>query len=265
MSGWASAVLAALAPAPVPAAAIARRLPPLAPLLLAAAACAGVPGTEPPRHRLTPGQEAILEPQGISDPFERINRGVYNFNKLADDYVLLPAVRAYRFVVPDFVEDRVTSFFSNLLELRNGLNGAAQLRGEPTGTALGRLMINSSLGVLGLFDVATPLGYPVREEDFGQTLGWYGVGGGPYLVLPILGPSNLRDTGGLVVDQVAQTTLPVVAAVNDEVFFSPAVYALYVIDRRKLQPFRYWESGTPFEYELVRYLYTRKRELDIRK
>lgn len=240
-----------------------RRLAPLA--ALAVAACSGTSGTEPPLHRLTPGEQETLQPRGIYDPIEPVNRAVYNFNKVADDYVLLPAVRAYRYVVPDFVEDRVTSFFNNLLEIRNGLNGALQLRAEPTGTALGRLMINSSLGVLGLFDVATPLGYPVHEEDFGQTLGWYGVGGGPYLVLPILGPSNLRDTTGLATDTVAQATLPGVGVINEEVFLDPAVYALYVIDRRKLQPFRYYESGTPFEYDFVRYFYNRKRELDILK
>jgi phospholipid-binding lipoprotein MlaA len=105
----------------------------------------------------------------------------------------------------------------------------------------------------------------VHEEDFGQTLGWYGIGAGPYLVLPILGPSNLRDTTGLATDAIAQATIPVAATVNDEVFRDPAVYALYLVDRRKLQPFRYYESGTPFEYDFVRYFYTRKRELDILK
>lgn len=240
---------------------ILRRLAPL--VALWAAACSGTPGTRPPLHPLAPEQQELLSARSIYDPLEPLNRGIYNFNKVADDYVLLPVVRAYRFVLPDFVEDRVTSFFNNLLEIRNGLNGALQLRAEATGTAIGRLMINSSLGVLGLFDVATPLGYLVHEEDFGQTLGRYGVGNGPYLVLPILGPSNLRDTAGLTTDALAQMTLPVAGTINEEVFFSPAVYALYVVDRRKLQPFRYWESGTPFEYELVRFLYTRKRELDI--
>jgi phospholipid-binding lipoprotein MlaA len=241
----------------------ARRLAPLAALVLAA--CSGTPGTIPPQHRLAPGQQEALRDESIADPLERWNRGVYNFNKVADDYVLLPAVRAYEFVVPDFVEERVTSFFNNLLEIRNGLNGALQLRPEPTSRAIGRFMINSSLGVFGLFDVATPLGQPVHEEDFGQTLGRWGVGNGPYLVLPILGPSNLRDTAGLVADNVAVATLPVASTINEEVFFSPAVYALYVVDRRRIQPFRYYESGNVFEYDLVRYLYTRKRELDIRK
>jgi phospholipid-binding lipoprotein MlaA len=240
-----------------------RRLVPFAALALAA--CSGTPGTVPPQHRLDPGQEEALRDESIFDPLEPWNRGVYNFNKVADDYVLLPAVRAYQFIVPDFAEERVTSFFNNLLEIRNGLNGALQLRPEPTGQAIGRFMINSSLGVFGLFDVATPLGYPAHEEDFGQTLGRWGVGNGPYLVLPILGPSNLRDTAGLVTDNVATTTLPVASTINDEVYFNPGVYALYVVDRRKIQPFRYHESGNVFEYDLVRFLYTRKRELDIRK
>ena len=241
-----------------------RRLARLGALLLLAA-CAETPGTQPPLHALTPTQQEELGKNDVYDPFERVNRGVYNFNKVADDYVLLPAVGAYEFVVPVFVQDRVTNFFNNLLEFRNGINGALQLRREPAGYAIGRLMINSSLGVFGLFDVATPLGYPVHEEDFGQTLGWWGVGNGPYLVLPLLGPSNLRDTTGLVVDTVLQSSLPVVRTVNEDVFFSPAVYALYAIDRRRIQPFRYWESGTPFEYDLVRFLYTRKRELDIQR
>jgi phospholipid-binding lipoprotein MlaA len=240
-----------------------RRLAPFAALALAA--CSGTPGTIPPQHRLAPGQEEALRHESIWDPLEPWNRGVYNFNKVADDYVLLPAVRAYEFVVPDFAEERVTDFFNNLLEIRNGLNGALQLRAEPTGQAIGRFMINSSLGVFGLFDVDTPLGYPVHDEDFGQTLGWWGAGTGPYLVLPILGPSNLRDTTGLVADTAANSTLPLASTINEEVFFNPAVYALYVVDRRRIQAFRYYESGNAFEYDLVRYLYTRKRELDIRK
>ena len=110
---------------------------------------------------------------------------------------------------PDFVEDRISSFFNNLSEFRNGLNGALQGRADVAGTALSRLLVNSTVGIVGLFDVATGFGIPEHEEDFGQTLGRWGMRSGPYIVLPILGPSNLRDAGGFAADTAATNFLPV--------------------------------------------------------
>lgn len=133
------------------------------------------------------------------------------------------------------------------------------------GTALRRFLINSTVGVLGLFDPATGLGYRQRPEDFGQTLGRWGVGDGPYLVLPVLGPSNARDTVGVAGDTAATQFVPGISDINDAVYFNAAVYALYFIDQRHRVGFRYFASGSPFEYDLVRFVYTKERELDIRK
>ncbi len=199
------------------------------------------------------------------DPFESVNRGIYKFNDRVDKAVLRPTARVYQRVVPSFVRQSVSNAFSNVNDVRVGLNNALQGKFAVAYSDFGRVMMNSTLGVLGLFDIASEAGIEKHQEDFGQTLGWWGVGNGPFLVLPILGPSNLRDTAGLITDNVAAGALPVASTINDEVFFGPAVYALYVIDRRKIQPFRYHESGNVFEHDLVRYLYTRKRELDIRR
>jgi phospholipid-binding lipoprotein MlaA len=175
----------------------------------------------------------------------------------------LPVVEGYEYVTPDPVERSVSNFFSNLSELRNGWNGILQGRGEVFGTALGRFMINSTLGVFGLFDPATAFGYEQRPEDLGQTLGRWGVPAGPYLVLPILGPSNARDATGVAGDTAATNLVPGVKDINERVYFNAAVYALYFIDQRHRVDFRYYQSGSPFEYDLVRFLYTKKRELDL--
>lgn len=247
-----------------------RRLPALGlalAALLGLAACAGGAGTgsgtATPLHRASPA-ELASDPIRVYDPFEPVNRGIYSFNASFDRFVYLPALNIYQTVTPNFVEDRVSAFFNNLTEFRNGLNGALQLRREVAGTAIYRLFVNSTLGVFGLFDVATPLGHPAAPEDFGQTLGYWGSPPGPYLVLPVLGPSNLRDTTGFAVDTGVTGMLPPASTVNDSVFFNPAVYVLYVLDQRKQTGFRYHATGSPFEYELVRYLYTQARAFQIR-
>jgi phospholipid-binding lipoprotein MlaA len=237
--------------------------------LLLLEACAATPGEKlgsiPPRSPVTPQEQVKTYSIDVWDPLEGFNRGVYRFNTQFDRWVFLPVVHGYEYLIPDAVERSVSNFFSNLSELRNGLNGALQGRGEVFGTALGRLAINSTVGVLGLFDPATRFGLPQRPEDLGQTLGRWGVPAGPYLVLPVLGPSNARDATGVAGDTAATNLLPVVEDINDWVYFNAGVYALYFIDQRHRVNFRYYQSGSPFEYDLVRFLYTKKRELDIEK
>lgn len=197
----------------------------------------------------------------VYDPWERANRGIYLFNAQFDRYVFLPLVNAYRFVTPDFIEERVTNVFSNLTELPTFVNASLQLNAPHMGRSAIRFFINSTVGLLGLIDIATPLGYPQEREDFGQTLGVWGVGAGPYLVLPVLGPSSLRDAVGAVVDSI-----PASLAVPPEVSRDPsytATYGLRPIDARKNTGFRYYMTGSPFEYEQVRLLYTQKRKLDV--
>lgn len=232
----------------------------------ALAACSTVPaqnlGQERPRHVFDPDGDRpyVLE---VFDPFEGFNRGTYAFNAAFDEYVFLPVVRAYETVLPDVVEDRISSFFSNLAEIRNAANGLLQLRPEVASRAVMRFAVNSTVGLLGLFDVAGALGMTQQNEDFGQTLGWWGVTPGAYLVLPVLGPSSLRDTTGLVTDTVAGMTVPPASTLNTEVYFNPGVYAVQAIDERHRTTFRYHASGSPFEYDLVRFLFIKRRELEI--
>jgi phospholipid-binding lipoprotein MlaA len=135
-----------------------------------------------------------------ADPLEGMNRATFKFNDAVDKAVLTPVAKGYQAVTPSFVRAGVTNAFSNIGDVSNSVNNL--LQGKPTNAIsdLGRLLVNSTLGILGLFDVATPMGLQKNNEDFGQTLGKWGVGSGPYLVLPLLGPSTLRDAVGRVPD-----------------------------------------------------------------
>ena len=134
------------------------------------------------------------------DPFESMNRAVFTFNENADEYVIKPVAEAYQFVLPDFVRTGVTNFFSNIGDVFVAVNNL--LQGKPGNAAndIGRFLVNSTIGILGLFDVATEAGLEKNKEDFGQTLGVWGVPSGPYVVLPLFGPSSVRDTAGLALD-----------------------------------------------------------------
>ena len=199
-------------------------------------------------------------PLSVYDPWETFNRGMYVFNARFDKYVYLPVVRGYRFITPEFVRTGVSNFFNNVGELTNLTNAILQLKAETALKTTGRLLLNSTLGVAGLFDIATPAGLPEREEDFGQTLGYWGVGDGPYIVLPIYGPSNLRDTGGLVVDTAVFYLIdPFNFDQNDD--WGMVYSGVNAIDARYQKSFRYYATGSPFEYEWIRYLYRNGREI----
>lgn len=237
----------------------------LAPLV--AGGCAAMPGqdlgTIPARNPPTAEDSAPDHPLVIYDPWEGFNRQVYWFNTEFDRKLFLPIVHGYEYVMPAFAEQGVSNFFNNLREIPNGVNSALQLNGDAFGTALGRFFINSTIGVFGLFDLATEFGYKERREDFGQTLGKWGVGPGPYLVLPILGPSSVRDAVGRAVDTAYVNLAPGLEVVNDTVYADPAVYGVYAVDQRHQVQFRYFQSGSPFEYDLVRFFYTKSRQIDI--
>lgn len=134
------------------------------------------------------------------DPFEPMNRAIFSFNEKADEYVIKPVAEAYKSVLPEFVRTGVTNFFGNINDILIAANNL--LQGKPGNAAndIGRFLINSTIGILGLFDVATDMGLDKNREDFGQTLGVWGVPDGPYVVLPFFGASNVRDTVGFVVD-----------------------------------------------------------------
>ena len=221
------------------------------------------PDTEPAIR-----QQADLVPEGtvldveVYDPIEGFNRGSYRFNHYFDKYFFLPIVKGYQFIMPDYAEDRVSSFVDNVYEFNNFTNNLLQLKFKETGITLSRFVINTTVGVAGLWDPSTHWGLHRQPEDFGQTLGHYGVGHGPFIVLPIFGPSNLRDTTGLVTDAVAFGVAGPPAWVDDDT--TTLVFTgVAAIDKRKRVPFRYYGSGSPFEYEQIRLLYTKKRELEI--
>lgn len=134
------------------------------------------------------------------DPIEGYNRAMFSFNETVDKAVIKPVAQGYDFVMPDPVQTGVSNFFANIADLWTGVNNLLQGKPVDALSDAGRVLVNSTLGILGLFDVATPMGLEKHEEDFGQTLGRWGVGDGAYVVLPILGPRTVRDTFGLAAD-----------------------------------------------------------------
>jgi phospholipid-binding lipoprotein MlaA len=134
------------------------------------------------------------------DPLEGFNRAMYSFNDGLDKVALKPAAKAYKAVLPSFAQTGVNNFFGNLSDLYSSLNNFLQFKGEAGLNDLTRVAVNSTFGIFGLLDLATPAGLVKHNEDFGQTLGWYGMPSGPYVVLPLFGPSTLRDTAALPVD-----------------------------------------------------------------
>lgn len=194
------------------------------------------------------------------DPWGRFNRGVYRFNARFDEALHWPVSNTYRRVVPRPVRSGVGNFFRNLGELRNTANHLLQLHPGRGLRSAGRFLVNSTVGVLGLIDVATPLGLGHAPTSFGNTLGYWGVGPGPYLVLPILGPSSLRDSFGLLADYGINRAVNIGGIyTGNEALVAGTVYA---IDFRSRLSFRYHQSGSPFEYELIRFLYTHKRAIE---
>jgi phospholipid-binding lipoprotein MlaA len=207
-------------------------------------------------------ERSTLGALNVYDPLESWNRRVYHFNYRFDQWVFLPLVDGYRYVTPTLVQRGVSNFFSNLGEVPSLLNSLLQFKGKRSLQTSARLLFNTTLGVAGLWDPASRMGLPKQREDFGQTLGVYGVPAGPYLMLPLLGPSNLRDTGGLVVDFSAesQVNLLNVAEASGN---HPEITALKMVDQRAITDFRYGQLNSPFEYEKLRYAYSEARKLQI--
>lgn len=150
---------------------------------------------------LLPGM--VIAGSDQADPLEDYNRVMFSFNDKADRWVLKPVTKGYRYVTPDFFERGVSRMFSNLGEVLNVVNDLLQGKVGQAGNDGGRLLINSTIGIAGFFDVAKHAGLERSDgEDFGQTFGVWGVGEGAYVVLPFWGPSTLRDTPSLLLDSV---------------------------------------------------------------
>lgn len=136
------------------------------------------------------------------DPWQGFNRKVYSFNDALDRTLLVPAAKGYRAITPEFAEQGVSNFFSNLGDLGVAFNNTLQFKFLDAASDIGRIIVNSTIGLLGFIDVASRMGLEKHDEDFGQTLGYWGMGSGPYLVLPLFGPSNVRDGPAKVVDYI---------------------------------------------------------------
>jgi len=190
------------------------------------------------------------------DPLEGFNRVMYAFNEGLDTVLIKPAARGYDAVLPTPVRTGVTNFFGNIADLFIGVNNL--LQGKPAEAAgdIGRVVINSTVGILGLFDVASAAGLEKHEEDFGQTFGRWGVGSGAYLVVPVFGPRTLRDTAGLVLDVTADP----VANIGD-VSTRNALTALRLVDARAdlLPADKVIEEAALDKYAYVRDGYLQRR------
>ncbi len=202
----------------------------------------------------------------VSDPWEGFNRSMYRFNFYFDKYLFLPVVSGYEYITPTFMQERISAFYNNLGELQNFSNSLFQLKGLEAVSTLGRFVTNSTIGIGGLFDPATVFGLERRDQDFGKTLGYWGANSGPYLVLPIIGPSSVRDASGFAVDTAINygvySLIDPFGSSDHSFEIGAGLTTLGIIDTRHQQSFRYFESGNPFEYDLVRFLYHEKREIE---
>jgi phospholipid-binding lipoprotein MlaA len=226
------------------------------------------PAKRPISEHVDEDQEYVMD--RTYDPWEGFNRRMYRFNYQFDRMIFLPIVKVYSTILPDFAEKGVSNFFNNVREIKSFYNNVLQWQGKSTVDTVARFGINTTIGILGVWDPATRMGIERHPEDFGQTLGHWGVGNGPFVVWPIFGPSNLRDTAGMVTDNIAMNKI-IYGVILDQYGSNTKkqvkIYATIfnAINTRHRTGFRYHGSGSPFEYELVKLFYTEKRYLDINK
>jgi phospholipid-binding lipoprotein MlaA len=196
-----------------------------------------------------------------NDPWEPFNRSVFEFNEGLDSYVLKPVVKAYRFILPEFVRDGIYNFFSNYSDIYTALQNLLQGKPDLAFSDLMRVVVNTTFGLGGLIDMATPGGLPKHKEDWGQTFGVWGIPSGPSVVLPFFGPSSVRDTFGTAADLESDylfRLLPDVALRN-------SITGLRVVNARNT----YYEAGDLLDgaaldkYSFVRDAYIQRREYQI--
>jgi phospholipid-binding lipoprotein MlaA len=207
----------------------------------------------------------------VEDPWVSTNKSIYVFNYNLDKYLLLPVVNTYEYILPTFAQTGVSNFFNNIAEIRTLYNSLLQAKGEKALITTSRFLTNSILGIGGLFDPATHFDLKRQNEDFGQTMGVWGVGQGPYFVMPALGPGTVRSAGGFVADTAIHSGIKTALDLPDSISedhgqeIQTGVTVLKTVDNRHQQSFRYLDNGYPFEYELVRYFYGKSRDLETMK
>ncbi len=192
------------------------------------------------------------------DPYESMNRSIFSFNESVDENVIKPVAEGYRFVTPDPAEIMISNFYSNLDDVKVIFNDLLQLKFRNAGADSARFMINTILGMGGLVDFGTDYGFPKRHEDFGQTLGHWGVSTGPYIVLPFIGGSNMRDTPAMLVD-VATNPATYMGFVT--VGIAPAMGAVAAVDTRAglLDTEEIVDEAALDKYEFLRDAYLQRR------
>jgi phospholipid-binding lipoprotein MlaA len=161
------------------------------------------------------------------DPWESVNRPIFKFNDVIDTYALKPVAQGYQFITPQFLEDGIHNMFRNVGDVTNLVNNILQVKPVAAGTDTARIIFNTTFGLLGFFDVGTKMGLHRNDEDFGQTLGYWGIGSGPYVVLPLLGPSTVRDAPSKLVDSYTGP-YPYI----DDVSVRNTIFGLNIVDTR---------------------------------
>jgi len=191
------------------------------------------------------------------DPWEGMNRSIDAFNTELDNYVLKPVAKGYQAVTPEPVDKGISNFFSNLDDVTVIINDLLQLKPIQATSDLARLVINSTVGILGFFDVAKLIGLEKHNEDFGQTLAFWGAPSGPYLVLPLFGPSTLRDGAGMIL--VDWRTEPELYVTNRAERYS--LYSINTIDTRAdlLYASNLVEKSSTDSYIFIREAYLQRR------
>ena len=208
--------------------------------------CASIPaGVEPSPH----------------DPWEPFNRSVFEFNEGLDTYLLKPVVAGYRFVLPEFVRDGIYNFFSNYSDIYTALQNLLQGKPDYAFSDLMRVVVNTTFGLGGLIDMATPGGLPKHKEDWGQTFGVWGIPSGPYVVLPFFGPSSVRDTFGTAADLQSDYLFGYVKDIG----LRNSITGLRVVNARNT----YYEAGDLLDgaaidkYSFMRDAYIQRRQYQI--
>lgn len=195
------------------------------------------------------------------DPYEGFNRAMFSVNEGIDTVVAKPLAKGYDAVAPLPVKAGVGNFFGNVGDLWIGVNNGLQGKIGDGASDIGRLLINSTVGILGLFDVASELGLEKHEEDFGQTLATWGVGDGGYLFWPVIGPRTVRDTAGFVVDAYAD---PVLWGIDDIPVRNSAYFVRFVDIRAGLLPSdKVVEEAAIDKYAYIRDAYLQRRRSQI--
>jgi phospholipid-binding lipoprotein MlaA len=194
------------------------------------------------------------------DPWQGYNRAMHRFNTDFDNAFLKPAAKGYQYITPEPVDRSVTNFFNNIADFTSAVNNALQFKLSRAASDVGRLAVNSTVGIAGLFDVASNLGLPSYKEDFGQTLGYWGFNAGPYFVLPIFGPGSLRDNIGFAGDIALD---PFFSIEKNEIYWG--FISLRIVDRRAdlLVAGDLMDEAAIDPYSLVRDAYLQRRRSQV--